>query len=479
MVALVCVTALIGPVVDALLISSTVAANRPISLTQSTQSVKFGYDNINRRTAMTLTNNVVTQYGYDAASQLFSMTYKFGASTLGDLAYGYDKLSRRSSIGGGFARTGIPITVSTTSYDAANQLTTWGGATLSYDANGALTSDGTYTYTWDARNQLSTVKLKSSGAILATYGYDATGRRYNKVVNGINTSFVFKGMNPTQEISGAVKTDLLTGGIDQFFQRGNDTLLQDALGSTIATVNSSGALQTQYTYEPFGAMTSSGAASDNSYQFTSRENDGVGGLMFYRARYYAPGLGRFVSQDPIGFRGGINLYAYVRDNPISNRDPSGLVTAGSGDYCHSIGPFKVCIHLPKPCGSSKPTGGSKPLYDLEIPPVPQIDWDIFHANKGRQDKRSLWQKVKDRTSGSCLAMCVPVCTLCVYGNSDTSYKDRNDLGEGTGQTDFSDIGSVLAWLATTVPTAAAAAGSDANCQKCLDCILICTFGLGK
>ena len=130
---------------------------------------------------------------------------------------------------------GIPDAVAATSYDAANQLTAWGGATLSYDANGALTADGTYSYTWDARNQLSTVKLKSSGATLATYGYDATGRRYNKVVNGINTSFVFRGLNPTQEISGVVKTNLLAGRVDQFFQRGSDTLLQDALGNTIAT----------------------------------------------------------------------------------------------------------------------------------------------------------------------------------------------------------------------------------------------------
>ena len=213
--------------------------NRPISLTQSAQSVLFSYDNINRRTVMTLTNNVVTQYGYDAASQLYSMTYKYGGSTLGDLAYGYDNLSRRSSIGGGFARTGIPSTIASASYDAANQLTTWGGATLSYDNNGSLVTDGTYTYTWNARNQLSTVRQVSNGATLATYGYDATGRRYSKVVNGISTSFVFKGLNPTQEISGAVQTNLLTGGIDEFFKRGDDTLLQDAVGSTIATYGNS------------------------------------------------------------------------------------------------------------------------------------------------------------------------------------------------------------------------------------------------
>ncbi len=69
--------------------------------------------------------------------------------------------------------------------------------------------------------------------------------------------------------------------------------------------------------------TQTGAASTSSYKFTGREDDGSG-LMYYRARYYQPRFQRFISEDPIRFRGGINLYGYVRNNPIKQTDPTGL-----------------------------------------------------------------------------------------------------------------------------------------------------------
>jgi len=58
--------------------------------------------------------------------------------------------------------------------------------------------------------------------------------------------------------------------------------------------------------------------------FTSREYDRESGLYFYRARYYDPSLGRFVSQDPIGITDDVNLYAYVGNNAINRVDPTGL-----------------------------------------------------------------------------------------------------------------------------------------------------------
>jgi RHS repeat-associated protein len=76
-------------------------------------------------------------------------------------------------------------------------------------------------------------------------------------------------------------------------------------------------------YEPFGNVTVSGAANGNYYQFTGRENDATG-LYYYRARYYSPKFQRFISQDPIGFRGGeTNLYGYAYGNPISVIDSFG------------------------------------------------------------------------------------------------------------------------------------------------------------
>jgi RHS repeat-associated protein len=99
--------------------------------------------------------------------------------------------------------------------------------------------------------------------------------------------------------------------------------LTDELGSTLGLADSSGTLQTQYTYEPFGNTTSTGTASTSAFQYTGRENDGTG-LYYYRARYYSPTLQRFISEDPLGFGGGdANLYAYTGNSPTDFTDPSG------------------------------------------------------------------------------------------------------------------------------------------------------------
>ena len=116
--------------------------------------------------------------------------------------------------------------------------------------------------------------------------------------------------------------------IDEVFARtdssGTSTLFTDALGSVLAVTDDAGNVTAEYTYEPFGATTVTGTPGTNPYQFTGRENDGATGLYYYRARYYHPGLQRFISEDPIGFAGGdTNLYGYVREDPINRRDPHG------------------------------------------------------------------------------------------------------------------------------------------------------------
>jgi RHS repeat-associated protein len=74
--------------------------------------------------------------------------------------------------------------------------------------------------------------------------------------------------------------------------------------------------------------TQTGAASTSSYKYTGREDDGSG-LLYYRARYYHPRLQRFISEDPIEFRGGINLYRYVSNNPIKWKDSNGTGQIGT------------------------------------------------------------------------------------------------------------------------------------------------------
>lgn len=311
-------------------------ANRLTQINQGSASVAIAYDDANRRTSLTLPNGVVTEYTYDAASQLTELVYKDGPNTLGNLSYSYDVAGRRTRVGGNYARTGLPQAVTSVTHNAANQQTSFAGQSLTYDLNGDLTSDGTNTYTWNARNQLALI----SGGTTASFSYDAFGRRLTRTLNATTKTYFYDGQNIAQELSGITPVaNLLSGGIDEVFTRSESTgtlaPIVDGLGSTIGLTDSSGTVQTEYSYEPFGKTSASGTASTNPWQFTGRENDGSA-LYYYRARYYSPTLQRFISEDPLDFAGGdLNFYAYVGNSPIGFVDPSGqdtleLGVAGSG-----------------------------------------------------------------------------------------------------------------------------------------------------
>jgi RHS repeat-associated protein len=300
-------------------------ANRQTGITQGVSNVSFAFDDANRLTTSTLPNGVRMEYGYDQASQLTGITYKSGATVLGNLTYEYDETGRRIKIGGSYGRTSLPQALASASHNSNNQLTQRSASSLTYDANGNLTSDGVNTYTWDARNQLASM---SGAGLSGSFTYDSFGRRRGKTINGVATEFLYDGGNAVQEkTGGAPSANLLTGGVDQTFMRTDATgarhLLTDGLGSTLGLTDASGSETTQYTYEPFGQTSVSGVTSSNSSQYTGRENDGTG-LYYYRARYYSPSLQRFISEDPIGIAGGINLYSYVDNNPITYRDLFGL-----------------------------------------------------------------------------------------------------------------------------------------------------------
>jgi RHS repeat-associated protein len=300
--------------------------SRLMQISQGATSVLFGYDAANRRTSFTLPNGLVVSYAYDSASEPTGINYQLAGTSLGSLTYSYDSDGRRTQLGGSWARTGLPTAVSTTSYNANNQLTAWGTANLFYDANGNMTSDGTHSYAWDARNHLSQI----DGGATATFTYDPFGRRVSKTILAAGTSFLYDGLNAVQELSGTTPTaNLLAGYEDEYFQRtdagGSRNMLTDALGSSVSLSDSSGAVQTSYVYEPYGNTTTTGSASTNTFEYTGRENDNTG-LYFYRNRYYAPQLARFISEDPLGFKGGINIYAYVGDSPTNFTDPDGLLT---------------------------------------------------------------------------------------------------------------------------------------------------------
>lgn len=310
-------------------------ANRVKTVTLRGRAATYTYDAAGRLSERTLPNGIKVAYQYDAADRVTAIAYKKTDDTsIETIAYTYDAGGQRTQKALG--SSSLAETPFTATYDEANRLAsiTIAGETftLSYDQNGNLQAksgptSGTTTYGWTARNQLSSI---SGPAGSASFRYDALGRRIEKTVNGNTTGFLYDGAQAIAELKGsALDTVYHTGfAIDEVLARygasGNKTLLTDALMSVIAQANDAQGIDNFYAYSPYGEAQTLGPDGGNSLQYTGRENDRTG-LYYYRARYYDPVLKRFISEDPIGIEGGVNVYAYASNNPVSLNDPTGEI----------------------------------------------------------------------------------------------------------------------------------------------------------
>jgi len=320
-------------------------ADRLIEITQGPETVGMDYDSANRRTTLTLPNGLRIGYAYDVADQVTGLNYATAeGATLGTLSYGYDALGRRITQGGSWASEAMATPTSAVSaFNLSNQQTSFNGAPWAYDLNGDPTNGEGQSYVFDDRQQLR--QIVQGATPLASFQYDAFGRRMSKTIDGVTTSYLYDGDNAVQETQGSAVSPILTGlNIDERFARteavGRRYFLTDTLGSTIALADSGQAIQQRYQYEPYGEVNAIGS-SDNPYQYTGRENDQTG-LYYYRARYYSPALKRFISEDPLGLSGGLNGYAYADGDPIDFDDPYGLYSWGefindSADFSAGMG----------------------------------------------------------------------------------------------------------------------------------------------
>jgi RHS repeat-associated protein len=186
-------------------------------------------------------------------------------------------------------------------------------------------SSSNATYAWAARNDL--YKVTSNNGT-DTYTYDAGGRRETAVSGGNTTSYLYDGDTPVS--AGPVSMVSLPGS-NEILTLSGVVPIHDALGTTLATVNSAGALATQYTYDPFGNVTPGSTGYGTTFGMGGIELDPTG-LYHTDARYYNPTLQRFLSEDPAGYAGGsANLFAYAGNGPVGASDPSGLDSCLDGD----------------------------------------------------------------------------------------------------------------------------------------------------
>ncbi|HWB44518.1 MAG TPA: RHS repeat-associated core domain-containing protein, partial [Hyphomicrobiaceae bacterium] len=235
-----------------------------------------------------------------------------------------------------------------------------GGApqALGYDMNGNLTSgningDGAWTFGYDAENRLLTADKTAGGTVHATYAYDPLGRRTKKSGAGVTTTyFLSDGADEIAEydqnkaltvryVPGPAIDEpvaVVTGSAAPYTHHYFHANRQ---GSVVAMSDDSGAkAEGVYKYDPYGNCFTGSAtpcdASGEPYRFTGRRFDAETGLLYYRARYYWPKGGRFLSTDPVGYDADLNLYAYVGNDPVGRTDPTGLESCPQGQTCPDI-----------------------------------------------------------------------------------------------------------------------------------------------
>ncbi|MEI6674656.1 MAG: RHS repeat-associated core domain-containing protein [Verrucomicrobiota bacterium] len=210
-------------------------------------------------------------------------------------------------------------------------------------------------FVWDAENRLVKVKDSTNTATIAEYAYDHLSRRISKTVypsggNPVVTRFLYDGWNQIAEYS---DTDLKktylwgmdlsgtmqgAGGVGGLLSVSERTLNEtnpvstpfyptfDGNGNVSEYLDSSGVRQAHYEYDPFGNIIASGGdkAGDFSHRFSTKPLDLETGLYYYGYRYFDPLTGRWMSKDPIGERGGKNLYGFVGNDGQNHTDMFGL-----------------------------------------------------------------------------------------------------------------------------------------------------------
>jgi len=334
----------------------------------ATGNFGFTYDALSRRTQMTRPNGLKSIYAYDNLSRLLSVLHQSGSTTLDGASYTVDNAGNRRSKTDQLAAVtsnytydpiyeltqvtqGVNTTESYTydpvgnrlsslgvspySNNASNELTSIPGTTYTYDNNGntltKVVGSNTTSYTWDFENRLSSVTLPGSGGTVS-FKYDPFGRRIYKSSSNGTSIYVYDDDNLIEETNaaGAVvarytqTADRLDEPIAMLRSSATSYYHADGLGSVTSLSNAAGSLAQTYTFDAFGKQTASSGSLTNPFQYTGREFDGETSLYFYRARYYDPNVGRFVSEDPIGYKGGANYYRYVGNNGLNLTDPTGL-----------------------------------------------------------------------------------------------------------------------------------------------------------
>jgi RHS repeat-associated protein len=265
-------------------------------------------------------------YTYDAANRIYTMSAPGDQCT--GLQWTIDAWGNRTiqaATGGTCDAFNQPVGTNNNQFS---------NSSYQYDAAGNMLKDGVHTYAYDAENRISAV----DGGSTASYTYDAQGGRAAKTVGSALTYYV-------RDLAGHVMSEYicqtcwnvgyvyLNGGLTAIYELNTTYFVHgDHLGSTrLMTAYPTPSVAECDDYYPFGELISCGSTGDTTHKFTGKERDTESNLDNFEARYRSSTLGRFMSPDPSGLALAdptdpqqLNLYSYVRNNPLALIDPDGL-----------------------------------------------------------------------------------------------------------------------------------------------------------
>ena len=291
--------------------------------TGSVQNLTYDYDaGGNILTISDSTAGPQTQtFTYDNLDRLTSAEAAGGTDGLYSESYTYDP-----STGNLASKAGLNLTYGDTAHPhAATGLSN--GNTYAYNAVGStitrVIGADTFTLAYDGESRLKTVQ--KNGAALAEFKYDGDGTRVQSVINGAITKFV-----GAYEVTGSTVTKYY-GGVAMRINGALSFLLTDHLGSNSIILDGTGAVVGKTLYKAWGEVRFASGTVSTDYTYTGQySNTDDFGLMYYKARWYDPQLGRFTQADTLIPDAGMSVawdrYAYISNRPIMSNDPSGHLT---------------------------------------------------------------------------------------------------------------------------------------------------------
>jgi RHS repeat-associated protein len=311
-------------------------------------------------------------------------------------------------------------------YDAAGNLSLTGACpqgsltpTWAYDSENRLRSTAGYTYSYDADG----VRVEKSNGSSGTMYWTGPGGEYlteTDLTGTINEEYIFFA---GQRIA---RVDRPSGTVHYYFS--------DHLGSTSVITDPKGNVQEHEYFYPYGGIVATVGSDSNHYEFTGKERDGESGLDYFEARHYGSSLGRFMQADPLYIEMNrladpqlLNLYSYVRNNPLSLTDPTGMLVDVNCQQVSSEQCAQTVTDFNNRQGAQFQVTRDDKTGQLNVADSQNVD-----PTKLSGGEKALYDAITNKDATG---------TLTVVGN-DSSFDFEKSTGKGANSLDRSDLNAL-------------------------------------